>query len=1103
MAALAWTPWRRTVELRDDLKSGELAMWMFAADLYEVVMRRARTAYQDPKEFFALTYPTYNLRELARAVIGRLAGHNDEAVRLLALTYGGGKTHALVTLLHLVSDPEHLPDLPAVREFRQHIGVVPPKTRVAVLPFDKLDPEKGMEVRAPNGETRWLKQPWSVMAYEIAGSEGLRLLHPDGVAEERSTAPFENLLLELLGRPGREGLATLVLVDEVLMWAREKVRQDAGAGASIVNFFQGLTQAGTKVPRCAIVASLLPTDPAKMDDAGNRLAADLEAVFRRVKEQDILPVEKQDVAEVLRRRLFTPASVQSIESFRPHVVAALKAIGTLDEQTKRDGKAAEDRYLHSYPFHPDLTEVLYGKWTNLSSFQRTRGVLRTFALALRQAVKWDDAPLVGPGVFLSAPDTDGLSDAARELAGIAATEAFDGPRQAWPQIVDGELGKARQVQGEFAGLRHREIEQAVFATFLHSQPIGQKAQLRDLLVLVSPTRPDQIELRRGLRRWTELSWFLDEGEIAELDGEAASPSSLPKAWRLGSRPNLRQMHHAARENVGIDVVDARLIDEIQRTKALSDGARNAGAIVHVLPPRPRDIDDDGQFHYAVLGPQAASESGAASREAERFLTEKTGSDSPRVYKNALVLAVPSKDGLDAARLAVREYLAWEEVKAQLQNQEKDQPPDPVRKERLEKLLGDARRRIPDAIRHAYCVVVTTGAEGKTQAFRMSPSADQPLFLQIKADARSRIQDTAITAEALLPGGPYELWKEGETRRWVKDLVGAFAQFPHLPKMLRQAGIVETLVRGVREGTFVLRLERPDHSVRTFWRQEPEEQALKEPGLELILPEGAELAGIPSTLLAPEALPGLWSGPQVSVAALRKYFGGGTVVPVPRGGFEEPTAIPSAPAAVVDDAVRRAVREAKLWLTSGPASLLAEDIPAGILTEAAMLQAPPRPVGALELLPEALPDAWHDGVTSATGLLAALSTKAGSTLPWAIVRDAISGAVQARYLEVSSGPGTWPCELAGAATVNLRITGAEKPGPVPPPRPGVLVAQADLKVHEVQELAEQFAAISKAALGLSLRLHVVLELEAPTGVPSTTVDDINALLGQVKEGLKLN
>ncbi|MEI6149948.1 MAG: hypothetical protein WCS01_12665, partial [bacterium] len=89
MAKLPWKPWHEVVKLRDDLRSGELPMHMFAADLYEVMMQRGkRPLYEKPEHFFALTFPTYNLRHLVRDVVLRLAGKNDKAVRQLALTYG-------------------------------------------------------------------------------------------------------------------------------------------------------------------------------------------------------------------------------------------------------------------------------------------------------------------------------------------------------------------------------------------------------------------------------------------------------------------------------------------------------------------------------------------------------------------------------------------------------------------------------------------------------------------------------------------------------------------------------------------------------------------------------------------------------------------------------------------------------------------------------------------------------------------------------------------------------------------------------------------------------------------------------------------------------
>jgi hypothetical protein len=43
----AWKPWHQVVRLRDDVRSGELSLQMFAADLYDVAMGQAKPVYQD------------------------------------------------------------------------------------------------------------------------------------------------------------------------------------------------------------------------------------------------------------------------------------------------------------------------------------------------------------------------------------------------------------------------------------------------------------------------------------------------------------------------------------------------------------------------------------------------------------------------------------------------------------------------------------------------------------------------------------------------------------------------------------------------------------------------------------------------------------------------------------------------------------------------------------------------------------------------------------------------------------------------------------------------------------------------------------------------
>jgi hypothetical protein len=1100
MSKLVWTPWHQVVQLRDDIKSGELSMAIFAADIYDVVMGKAKPVYQIPSEFFALTYPTFNLRELAKDVCTRLAGKNEKAVRQLELTYGGGKTHTLITLHHLVAEPSSLPDLPAVKEFVQHIGMTPPKARVAVLPFDKLDTEKGMEVKGPTGEKRWLRNPWSVLAYQIGGDAGLQLLHADGKSEERESAPAEPLMVDLLALPGKDKLATLLLIDEVLMYARGKIGIDPSWRGKLVDFFQYLTQAATKVDHCAVVASLLATDPSKSDTLGKELTKELYAIFRREKEEGVQPVQKEDVAEVLRRRFFTPDSIRDREGFRSHVVAALKGISTLDEQTSKEGKKAEERFLKSYPFHPDLTEIFYTKWTNLESFQRTRGILRTFALALRDAEKWDQSPLVSTNAFLSLADADSISESARELTGVATSEEYEGKKQEWSAILQGELNKAKQIQQTFPGLRHREAEQAVMATFVHSQPVTQKAVLREIYSLIGHTRPDKIELEKALRRWTEVSWFLDEAAIADAELAGDGKKGLPKTWRLGSRPNLRQMHSAACDNVIPEIIEAKLLDEIQKVKSLTAGAAAVVGKVHNLPEKPKDIEDDGEFHYGVLGPKAASDSGKPSAEARRFIDEKTGAESQRVYRNAVVLASPSRDGLDVVRNAIKEYLGWEEVTSQL----KDQELDPTRTELLSMNRDAARKRIPEAVQQAYCIVVTVSDKNEVQAFKLSID-NRPLFQIIKEDARSRIQDTAISAEAMLPGGPYDLWREGEKAHRVKDLVNAFAQRPQLPKMLNRKAILDTIIDGCVNGAFVLKLTRPDKSVRTFWRQTPDDVALKDPSLEVVLPETAELTEVSPGLLSPQILPSLWSGSSITAKDVFEYFAGGKDVKVQREGYEEPVAIPKVAKAAIESAIETAVKEGRLWLISGPASVFAEEIPTGLLNGDAQLQPPPEAISPMAIVPDVLTDAWSNGTATALSISVALSKKAGKPLPWAPVRDAIDGAIRTRILERTEDSGAWPSDYSNSKNVLLRRpqdVPPPPPPPPPPPKPGVLVARAELRSNQIQDLADQISDITLAAAGLDLKFNVQVEVSGTNSGSAEAVAKLNQLLRSISQEFKL-
>ena len=225
------------------------------------------------------------------------------------------------------------------------------------------------------------------------------------------------------------------------------------------------------------------------------------------------------------------------------------------------------------------------------------------------------------------------------------------------------IRKARVIQSQETGLRYREVEQAVMSVFLSSQPKHTEAQTHDLHVLVGATNPIALNWRRRCSDGQNCHGSWTKIEVSSGSTNPDGSRQLPTSWRLGNRPNLRQMHADACANKVQSAQVERLLEQrIRQFRSLTQGASATGARVHTLPDRPSDIPDDGEFHYAVLKPSAASESGKPSPEAKRFINETTGPDRPRANRNAVVLAVPSRDGLDLAENRIREYLGWARLK---------------------------------------------------------------------------------------------------------------------------------------------------------------------------------------------------------------------------------------------------------------------------------------------------------------------------------------------------------------------------------------------------------------------------------------------------------
>ena len=962
--------WHEHCVLRDDVRQDKIGLAEFAADLNAVRTGGATNVYRLPNLFFDRTYPTDNLKSLVGDVLHRLAGRGGKPVIRVQVAYGGGKTHALIALLHLAERGTELETHPTVGEFLEFSGLNQlPQARVALLPFDKFDVIDGLSVVDPDGTIQRVKTPWGALAFQLAGAEGLARV---AAHETDYITPAEPILVELLTAPQATGMSTLILVDEVLTYMRGAVNADPNRLGILQDFFQMLTQAVGKVDRASLVASLISHDMVSDDPISVQSLNALENVFHRV-EETAEPVSREDISELLRRRLFEPGENQDK---RRHIVDAFTGVlEKLPLRASQKDQSAYDRLFESYPFHPDLLEVFYQKWTRLSKFQRTRGVLRTFAYALRDAEGNDASAFVGPGAFLGAKDE--LSDALREL--IVTCDEGNG----WTPVLRGELEKAREdIQATLPLLKkHREIEQAVLSTFLHSQPSGQKAEITDLYALIAHSEIDQVSVGEGLNKWREISWFLKEDT---------------NSWCLETTSNLTNMHVEAIRGLSADDINRELVKRIKDAglEKMTDAVD-----VHRLPDATTDIPDNPELHFVIAGHEYTAIPGEeASPSLKAFFN--------RTYRNNIIILAPENSRLTGLRTQICKVLGWQRI------EDGDQMNllSEAQKALLFQRKEDDANGILGSVKSAYSVLIGLDEDGQIEARQLSPGSE-PAFERVKSflEEDGRLLTSALDPDLLTPDSYFELWGEDETSKPVQGLYRMFASLPRLPRLLSREVFHETLRRGVADGRIVLSAVRPDGSQHTYWPKFPSDEELKKKDLQVIPVEHAELHNLRPEVLRPGEIPKLWQNDNaaITMSAIRQFFRREDVPRLASDG-------------ILLGAVKSAIQAGLLMARSQRVVFYKETIPDAVLNDDLELVRPLAPISGLELSQRALPEAWEVRSSSVARVMGALAKRKDTPIPWGLIVDAVNDGLAKNLFEITETSPAQPWAANDADKIGLRV-----------------------------------------------------------------------------------
>ena len=358
-----------TCRPRADVEAGSIRDDEFMADLSRVVNRTAPEDYLNPAAFFAKSYPTRGMKELLKAVCLRLSGKGGEVSSIIRLgtQYGGGKTHGLIALVHAVRGAKGVPNL---ADFVDPSILPSGPVRIAALDGENADPANGLTLE-PGLLARSL---WGEMAYRLAGREGYERVRQ---SDERHIAPGAETIRELFG-----GQPTLILLDEISVYLRKVERAFPDASKQFAAFIHDLFKAVASTPQVALVYTLAIGKDDQGNDAykdENERAASAMAEAESVAVRSTTPLnptEEDETPNVLRARLF-----ESVDLTAGKAVAEAYYQVWLANNLPADATSPElrEQFLRSYPLHPKLLEMLTEKTASLSTFQRTRGMLRLLA----------------------------------------------------------------------------------------------------------------------------------------------------------------------------------------------------------------------------------------------------------------------------------------------------------------------------------------------------------------------------------------------------------------------------------------------------------------------------------------------------------------------------------------------------------------------------------------------------------------------------------------------------------------------------------------------------------------------------------------------------
>ena len=673
-------PWREVVVPHRDVREGRFAQAEFAANLGQVVKGEAAEEYGDPRSFFERTFITEGLSDLIRTAARRLSGQGGDPVVELQTGFGGGKTHSLIALYHLVSDEA---ELPGVDEALADGGLtVPGGVNRAVFTGQWATPGSPWRVDGLEINTMW-----GEIAYQLGGEEGYRLVEDD---DRRATNPGAKLI-ELFRRFG----PVMILVDEWVAYARDlpmtsdEERIPAGDFDTQFTFAQALTEAAAAVDDALLVVSVPASNDPEGDslevggEKGGKALDRLRHVLGRLASQ-WRPASSEESFEIVRRRLFEPIDPR----MAPHRDAVVKAYHRLyrDNAGEFPSETREADYLRrleaAYPIHPELFDRLYKDWSTLERFQRTRGVLRLMASVISELWDRDDSSLMVMPGFIPMDSAKVVPELTRYLA------------DRWKPIIDAD------VDGSGSLPQRTDRERPNLGRYWACRRAARTVYLGSAALPAERRGVDRTRIVLGCVQPGEKTGVFKDA-LGHLAEEATYLYNRQARFWYDTKPSLARL---AADRALSRFDDYEVDDEIRELIQKQRVVEPLGG-VHVFPDGPGDIpDEDDAVRLVILPPKDHYHRGGkppAAAAARGILDQRLG--GARINRNMLVFLAAEEARVPELRQAMRTRMAWQSILDEKGEHDLNLTPADV--SQAETRLTKARETVDLRIGETFCQIL--------------------------------------------------------------------------------------------------------------------------------------------------------------------------------------------------------------------------------------------------------------------------------------------------------------------------------------------------------------------------------------------------------------